>query len=340
MRVLISGTVLEQRKAAVLRALVEEHIQTSGPVSSRAVLERSGLEISSATVRNDLVILEQEGYVRQPHTSAGRIPTSKAYRYFVDHMVRPRLLAATRGRVHEFFSLVHHELGRMLQDTSDFLADLAHYPAVVLGPGLMGETMRGVHLIQLGPQVFLVVLVTDAGRVSQELVRLAIPLDPEDLAGAERFVNQGLRDRPVNAAIEMASSDPELPEPVGAVVRAVAEVAARSQHASRQIYLGGTSQLASLWEDLAELHQVLGLLEREALLLRLMEQSDEGTWVRIGSELPVSEQVDLAVVAASYDVAGRPAGRVGVLGPMRMDYGRAVSIVEEVSEGLAESLGS
>jgi heat-inducible transcriptional repressor len=332
--------MLDQRKSEVLRALVEEHIRTGEPVSSRSILERSGLSVSSATIRNDLVALEREGFVHQPHTSAGRLPTATAYRYYVDHLSMPELRSSIRGKVQTFFSVVHHELGGLLQDTSDFLADLSHYPAVVLGPGLAGEVMRGVHLVQLGAKVFLVVLVTNAGRVSQELVRLTEPVATRELRAAERFLTRQLDGRPPAEAAEVGAGASELASPVAAIVRAVLEVVGRSERASGHVYLGGTSQLASLWEDLAELHRVLEVLEREALVLRLLEASAEGTTIRIGAELPVGDKVDLAVVAASYAVAGRPGGQVGVLGPMRMDYRRAISTVEEVSEGLAESLGS
>ncbi|MDP8957677.1 MAG: heat-inducible transcriptional repressor HrcA [Actinomycetota bacterium] len=332
--------MLDERKSEVLRALVGEHIRTGEPVSSHSVLDRSRLPVSSATIRNELVALEREGFIQQPHTSAGRVPTAKGYRYYVDHLSPSRLGSAARTRVDQFFSVVHLELGRLLQETSDFLAEMARYPAVVLGPGLLGETLRGVHLVHLGSQVFLVVLVTDAGRVSQELVRMAIPITPQALEGAERFLGERLAGQTLAAAAGAAEEAEDEAPMVFGIVRAVAEVAVRSEHVSRQVYLGGTSQLASLWEDLAELHRILELLERQPLVLRLLEEAGPETTIRIGSELPVRDKVDLAVVAASYDVAGRPTGRVGVLGPMRMDYRRAISVVKEVSEGLAENLGA
>lgn len=333
--------MLDERKSEVLRALVEEYIVTGQPVSSTAVLERSGLGVSSATIRNDLASLESEGFATQPHRSAGRVPSAKAYRYYVDHLSPAPLRVNTRTRIHQFFSAVHRELGRLLQETSEFVAELTHYPAVVLGPGLRGEELRGIHLVGLGPQVALVVMVTDAGRVSQELVRLPGRIELEDLEVAERFLSRHLEGQTLAGTAGFPVPPGELPSPVDTIVDAVTSAVGRSEQVSRHVYLGGTSQMASLWEDLTDLHRVLELLERHALMLRVLEAAGHGTEIRIGEELAVGRPpVDLAVVSTGYQVAGQEAGRVGVLGPMRMDYRRAISVVEEVSEGLAESLGS
>lgn len=331
--------MLDERKSEVLRAVVEEYILVGQPVSSAAVLERSGLGVSSATIRNELAALEREGYVIQPHTSAGRIPTARAYRYFVDHLAPAPLRWVTRSRIRQFFSAVHRELGRLLQETSDLVAELARYPAVVLGPGLRGETLRGIHLVPLGSQVILVVLVTDAGRASQELVRLSVPAGAEELASAERLLAERLAGETLSDTLTQPLPGP-VPDSVQPILEGVGDAVRRSEQVARSIYLGGTSQMAALWEDLQELHRVLELLEHETAVLRLLEAGGGSTEIRIGSELAMGEPVDLAVVSSPYRLAGRLGGRVGVLGPMRMDYRRAISVVEEVSEGLAESLGS
>ncbi|MBT8198737.1 MAG: heat-inducible transcriptional repressor HrcA [Acidimicrobiia bacterium] len=333
--------MIDDRKARVLEALVEEYIATGEPVSSRAVLDRSGLSVSSATVRNDLASLESYGFVSQPHTSAGRVPTDTGYRYYVDHCSPARLRAATRSRISGFFSSVHSQLGRLLQETSGLLADLTHYPAVVLGPGLVGESIRGIHLVPLGERVLLVVVVTNTGRVSQELVQLPAALADSDLEKVEAILDKaycGHTFSETGEVMDAISADRAAPS-IRSAISEIVKNLQRAEQSTREVYLGGTSQATSLWEDLAAVRRMLSLLEHEAVVMELIGAEEEGTTVRIGTELDAAEEGDLAVVASSYDAGEHGSGRVGVLGPMRMDYRRTIKVVEEIGESLGDRLG-
>jgi len=334
--------MLDERKSEVLRALVEEHIRTAEPVSSQAILDLTRLNVSPATIRNDVAALERDGYVVKPHTSAGRIPTSLAYRYYVDNCTPRRLQTSTRTKISGFFSSFHHGLSELLKDTTDLLSDITHYPSVVVGPGLGGEAIHGVHLVQIAGQLVLVVLVTDSGRVNQELVRLAEPVDRNEVSRAEQLMEELLENRSlVEASATAAMLAKEWPASVAELVQGVLAAAARAEEVTRDVYVGGTSQMASLWEDMAKVHRVLELFEREALVLSILTNVPEGTGIQIGGELPVNDdEVDIAVVSTTYQVGGKAGGSVGVIGPMRMDYRRAISAVEEVRENLEESLGS
>ena len=149
--------MLDERKAAILRAVVEEYIDTAQPVGSAHVVKTSGVRVSSATVRNDMATLEQEGYLRQPHTSAGRIPTEKGYRFFVDHLGQPASLRRSDAvQVRSFFEQAHGELEQMLQDTSRLLGDLTSYAGVVVGPAAKETTVRSVQVVGLTPTAALV----------------------------------------------------------------------------------------------------------------------------------------------------------------------------------------
>ncbi len=325
--------MLDERKAAILAALVEAHIATGAPVSSRAILDRSGLECSSATIRNEMVVLERLGLVVQPHTSAGRVPTDRGYRYYVDHLSPDSLRASTRGRIETFFGTVHAEFSRILRETSEMLSEITHYPAVVLGPGLRGHVVRDLHLLSLDPEAVVVVVITETGRVHQAIVRPPQPVSTDEVATAagllETLVGRELSDE---TSVGKLDSPPDVAALVAATVAAITAALDRG----REIYVGGTSRMVDLWEDLAKLHRVLALLEREATVLELLDDRAEGTSVRLGSEIHAAEQ-DLAVVSAAYLTAGAR-GRVGVLGPMRMDYRRSIRVVEEVSEALGDSL--
>ena len=333
--------MLDERKAEVLRVLVEEYISSGEPVSSRAILECSKLDVSPATIRNDLSALDREGLAIQPHTSAGRIPTGRAYRYYVDHLTPRRLRAPTREKIHGFFSSVHQELGRLLKSTSELVADLSKYPSIVTGPGMAGEHVHGVSLVPLGGHAVLLVLVSDAGRVGKEVLTLDHLVEETMVDEAERVLSGMLHGRLLAG---VASLHDEVPEDLSAATREVVEegldAVGLSEDASRDVYVGGTSQMASLWEDLSTVHRVLGMLEREALVMGIMSSAPPGTVIQIGDELPMQDEVDLAMISTPYEVGGVSAGRIGVLGPMRMDYSRTISIVEEVSDNLQDSLGS
>jgi heat-inducible transcriptional repressor len=327
--------MLDDRKATILAALVEDYIDSGAPVSSRSVLERSGLECSSATVRNELVVLESEGYVVQPHTSAGRVPTERGYRYYVDHLSPGRLRGATQSQIETFFSTVQAELGRILRETSDLLSDITRYPAIVLGPGLRGHHLRDLHVLGVEPGTALLILVTDTGRVHQAVLKGGTACTPSELASAQEL----LRDHLVGGTIADDPPAPEtdgLPAPaVGLVTDAMVALSAAAA-GGRDIYVGGTSRMVELWADLAKLHGILSLLDREAAVALLLDDQEDGTTVRIGPETGVAQD-DLAVVSTPYAVAGTKS-RIGVLGPLRMDYRRTISVVEEVSEALGETL--
>ena len=180
--------MLDDRRSQVLQALVEEYISTGQPVSSRAVLVNSGLNVSSATIRNDLAKLESYGFVTQPHTSAGRVPTPAGYRYYVDHCSPSKLRNATRERIESFFAGFHEELGKLLKQTSGLLSDISHYPAIVIGPGFGDEIVHGLHLVHLDGPVVMVVTVGESGRVGQEVVKLRFNPTDRELDTAEQLL--------------------------------------------------------------------------------------------------------------------------------------------------------
>ena len=332
--------MLDDRRALILQALVEEYIRTGQPVSSRAILEASGLQVSSATVRNELAKLESYGFVEQPHTSAGRVPTHQGYRYYVDHCSPTRLRSATRTRIESFFADVHRELSKLLQDTSGLLSDLSHYPAVVVGPGLGDEKVVAFHLVPLSPAVLLAVTIAESGRVTRDIVRLKRDITEPDLVRTETIVAKAFSGSTITDGRANLARIPsgELPDQVRRTARAISDSLAGAEVRTADVYVGGTSQLAELWEDLAQVHSMLGLLETDSLVRRMVEDPGAGTAVRIGAELQL-EDVELAVVSSDYEAGDHGIGRGGVIGPMRMDYRRTIKLVEEVSEGLGESLG-
>lgn len=333
--------MLDGRRARILRIMIEEHIRTGEPVSSRAILESGNLAVSSATIRTELVALEAAGYAFQPHTSAGRIPTPQAYRYYVDSLMRPRETPVASARVAEFFASVQTELGRLLKATSALLSEITHFPSVVTSPSIASEVIRAVHLVRTTVNTVLMVVVTVAGRVSQTLLHLPVPVDSADVQEAERLIRRFQVGASMSESLDLEAMSLANPtERVASVLRQAAAAFENTGAADHELYMGSASYLTAAWGELSKVQGVLDVLEREAALLEVLGHLPAGTEVRIGSELGIDSATDISLVTTTYgEESVGPAGRLGVLGPMRMDYGRTIRVLEEIGDGLDESLG-
>jgi len=330
--------MLEDRRSEILRALVEEHIRSGEPVSSRAIVERARLSVSTATVRHDLTALESEGYVIQPHTSAGRIPTSAAYRYYVDHLGPGRLRSTAQAKINTFFGDVHLELSKLLKETSDLLAEVTDLPAVVVAPALMGDRVRAVHSVQITGDQVLLVVVTEGERVLQQRTRVRVPITTRELEDAQRVVNAAAVGRDIGADLKIGDDEMrQLEEPVREAVLSLNDGLHLAAASGTEMFIGGTQRMTAVWEDLSAVQRILEVLAREAEVMKILAVAS-GTSIQIGAELPVHD-IDLAVVSTTYD-AGSSGGSVGVIGPMRMNYKRAISAVEEVSRELEDRIST
>ncbi|MFO7300568.1 MAG: heat-inducible transcriptional repressor HrcA [Actinomycetes bacterium] len=330
--------MLEDRKAEVLRVLVEEHIRTGEPVSSKTIAEISGLGVSAATIRNDLAVLEQEGYVVQPHTSAGRVPTAKAYRYYVDHLEvqsRPRL----HRRISAMFGEMNMELSKLLRATSDLLAELTELPAVVVAPGIRRDRIKSLHAVQLTTEQMLVVVITEAGRVVQHRGRLTVPVGSDLVETAQRFVAAELVGQELGSVREIPPERlEELDEPMRALVDTLVDCVHAAASSGNEMFVAGAQRMPTAWDDASTISRVLEILQREAELMKIIAGASALT-VQLGTEMLEHEPLDLAVVSRTFDASGE-AGSVGVIGPMRMNYKRAIQAVEEVSRELESQIGS
>jgi heat-inducible transcriptional repressor len=329
--------MLDDRRSKVLKGLVEEYIRTGEPVSSQCVLDRSGLDVSSATIRSDLSRLESYGFVDQPHTSSGRVPSQQGYRFYVDHLAPAKLREVTRQRIDTFFHEVHRQISDVLKDTSTFVNELTTYPAVVIGPTTSTDVIKEVRLVALGGPIVLVVAVADNGRVHQDFVDVGEEVDQEALASAERLLSAAFSGRTLDAPEQDRLSAHDLPAAVKRVISPVSDHLASAHSEEREVYVSGTSQMVSLWNDLTMVQNLLSILEEEAALVELVTDEAEGTHVRFGSD--IGRDTDLAVVTTTYETATGGTGQVGVIGPLRMNYQRTIRVVEEVSDGLEDRFG-
>jgi heat-inducible transcriptional repressor len=331
---------MEPRKAEILRAIVEEYVETAQPVGSQRVARSRRLGVSSATIRNDMTVLEREGYLAQPHTSAGRIPTDLGYRYFVDHFTdEAGLLAPDRRAISEFFDSAHRALEDLLHETSQFLARVTDHAAVVVGPQPDAAVVRSVQLVTLQPTVVLAVAVLSNGAVEKEVLQLDRDVDESRVGAAaaalgSQLTGQALTDLPGLRP----SGDADVDHLAGLARDGLAE----HRPTAEPLYVGGTSRIAAEQQSFATVEsaaRLLEMLEHQVVVVSLVRDLlDEGVTVRIGSENEIEELRDFAIVLAPYEVEGELAGTVGVLGPTRMDYRQALAAVAAVSQQLGRLL--
>jgi heat-inducible transcriptional repressor len=333
--------MLDERKAAILRAVVEEYIDTAQPVGSAHVVKSTGVKVSSATVRNDMATLEQEGYLRQPHTSAGRIPTEKGYRFFVDHLEAP---AALRGadavQVRSFFEHAHGEIEQMLHDTSRLLGDLTSYAGVVVGSTTAEATLRSVQVVGLTPSAALVVTVLSNGSVEKH----SLDLSDGGPTLADGVGEERLGAASAHLAAHLVGSPRSHLAPLPRTGDAVCDLALTalrldSGDEADHVFVGGTSRIASAFDAIETVREVLGILEQQYVVVTLLRDViDRGLQVAIGTETGMAPLAECALIVAPYRVEGEPAGTIGVLGPARMDYPQAMAAVAVVSHRLSERL--
>ena len=332
--------MLDDRKAAILRAVVEEYIETAQPVGSTSVARAPGLAVSPATVRNEMGALERDGYLAQPHTSAGRIPTDKGYRFFVDSLTPSgRLDASQSQQVKLFFARAHGELERMLSDTSRFLAGLTDYAAVVVRDVDDPAAVKSVQLVSLAPRVALVVVVLASGAIEKRTMDLTADVDEVVVGAASAHLAKEMVGtkfgRPVSA---LPSGDAAVDMVVGAAVSSLAEAQGEDAH-QPQVFVGGAARMASAFDAVGTIRQVLDTLEQQYVIVTLVKDVlDRGLSVAIGAELGVQPLADCSVVVAPYEIEGETAGTVGILGPTRMHYEQTLAAVAVVSRRLGQAL--
>ena len=336
--------MLDERKATILRAVVTEYIESAQPVGSSHVATSPEITVSSATVRNAMAALEAEGYLRQPHTSAGRVPTEKGYRFFVDQLGGPgRLGASETQQVRSFFARAHGEIEQMLADTSRLLSNLTRYAAVVVGPPHEVATVRAVQLVMLAPRVVLAVVVLSNGAVEKHTVELDIDVDElvVNAAGARlsaAAVGRSLAD--VSAlAPQAVVSEAEAATQLDRLVRRTLQALGGDQRHDGEVFIGGASEMVSSFDAVGTVSEILRILEQQLLVVNLLEDVlDRGLSVAIGRETGNEALADCSLVVAPYVVDGETAGTIGVLGPTRMHYDQALSAVAVVANRLGRRL--
>lgn len=327
--------MLDARKSAILTAIVEEYIETAQPVGSGLVGASTDLNVSSATIRSEMSALEAEGYLVQPHTSAGRIPTEKGYRYFVDTAGQVELRTPEQFHIATFFQEMRGEIEHMMRDTASLLSDLTRYAGVVVDHSTDAVTVRSLQLVELTPTVVLAVVVMSNGTIDKHTIELPTDLDSASVAKLQTVLAEAVVGHQLASPDALTPlGDPRLDDLSAAMFATITQ-----GPSSDRVYVNGASRVAGEFGAIETVKKVLTILEQQLVVVNVMSgMLARGLQVAIGTETGEDRLGDCSVVISPYEIDGEPAGSIAVLGPTRMNYPQAMATVAVVSRQLGRRL--
>ncbi len=331
---------MSTRRLEILRAIVDEYVATQEPVGSKSIAEHHGLGISPATIRNEMAVLEDEGLITQPHTSAGRIPTDRGYRVFVDKLATVKPLSSAERRAIETFLEGALDLDDVVMRTVRLLADVTKQVAVVQYPSIIKSRVRHVELVAITPSRLLMILITDSGRVEQRSIELTQDVPEIFIATLRTQLNNAMVGHRLPDVADrfsgiMESYSARERRDVAIVISSVIEMA--MERAEEKVVLAGTANLARFHEDFSTtMHPVLEALEEQVVLLRLLGENNSNAdidtvLVRIGEEQSEANLRSTSLVTVGYGTNENALGALGVIGPTRMDYAGSIAAVSAVA---------
>lgn len=337
---------LDQRKLRILQAIIDDYILTAAPVGSRTISKRADFNISSATIRNEMSDLEEMGYLEQPHTSAGRVPSNKAYRLYVNHiMQRAQLNDQERKAIRGYFNSRISQVEGLVRQTATALSDITRYTAMVLPPQLNIVRIKHIQLVQLSAERALLVLVTDTGLIRDTMLRMPEGMNPSDLERFSNMLNATLRDKRLD---QMAVDELMLLVDgmdgertfLSGVLEAVEESVKKE---AQRVELSGATNILyhPEYSDMNKAKTFLSALEGQDTLYQMLKKAATLEFsITIGDENEQEQLRDVSIVTATYRIGNEPMGSFGILGPTRMQYSRVLAILEYMQLSLSEALAS
>jgi len=330
---------ISSRQSFILRKVVEAHVELDQPVGSKWIAERDDVPWGPSTVRAELARLEEAGLLEHPHTSAGRVPTDRGYRTYVDELLVEGKLPVPRKRLE--LSTMRREVDEAMRATSEQLSQVTNLLALVTAPPIETATIRRVEVLLLQPQVAMVVVITSTGGVTKRVISYDAPVDPGLVDWAGSYLNEAVGGLDVGArALGARLADPELSPAERAFLATLSPAfTSLEDTAGNTLYMDGAARLLSehRFQELSQLGALMEVLEHRQALLGVLRQSlgEPSVYLRIGGENSTPEMRSLSLVAANYGLARRNLGAVSVIGPLRMDYPNAVVAVRQAARELS-----
>ncbi len=336
---------LDERKYLILQAIIDDYILTAMPVGSRTISRKSGVGYSPATIRNEMSDLEELGYLDQPHTSAGRVPSNKAYRLYVDHLIKTsKLTNDERERMHDHLVSRSKQVESVIRSAAGVLSDATKYTSVIVAPKLGSLRIKHVQLVPVAERTALMIIVTNAGIVKDAVIRVPDGLDADDLYSISRVLTQKLADKPLEAVrqafSELLRSAEQNRKLLGEALQVIEKRLEEGGDAS-DVIVGGSTNLLEYpeYSDVNKARSFLSVLESKDTLRKLLNRDGSmEVSIRIGPENQLPALSDCSIVTASYRLGDQSTGTLGIIGPTRMNYNRVISVLDFMSRALSDVL--
>lgn len=337
--------MLTNRQLLILQVIINDFIQSARPVGSRTLSKKDEITFSSATIRNEMADLEELGFIEKTHSSSGRIPSEKGYRYYVDHLLSPVKLTKTDlDLIHSIFKEKIFELEKTVQKSAQILSDLTNYTSIVLGPTLSENYLKQIQIVPIQPDKAVAILVTNTGHVENRTINFPAKVD---LADIEKLVNI-LNDR--LAGVPMDELNERIFKEVVTYLRrhianydSILESLRSTFHPAahvEKLFFGGKINMLNQPEfhDIERVRSLLSLIEKEQDVLKLFQSSKAGISIKIGKENDYEEMENCSLITATYTVDTKQIGSIAIIGPTRMNYSRVVSLPQRRDFGLVKSI--
>lgn len=337
---------MDSRKEKILEAVVLDYIETAEPVGSRTISKKYDLGVSSATIRNEMADLEEMGLIEQPHTSAGRIPSEAGYRYYVDYLMHKSDIQEEAKQL--ITTTIHNkreQVGEVLRDSMKLLADVTNCTTVMMLDDKRGTTLKLLQLLPVEPGKALMVIIMEDDKIENRFLDIPESMTKEDLELVSMMINQNLRGLKVddwqrNILENIFQNLTHQRQVVDCALEMLSSILG-FQNTDNKIYLGGGLNMLSQpeFKDVTKVKNLLESLEQQEVLAQLMEADDNetGITVKIGAETGLDQVKDCSVIVANYKVKGETVGKVGLIGPTRMDYATAISMLNTMALTLEEA---
>jgi len=335
---------LDERKFLILQAIIDDYISTAMPVGSRTISRKSGVGFSPATIRNEMSDLEELGYLDQPHTSAGRVPSDKAYRLYVDRLLKVGKLSQDESeRMHDYMQARSAQVDGVIRSAAQVLADATQYTSVIVAPKLGTLRIQHIQLVPVAECTALLIIVTNLGIVKDAVIRVPDGLDADDLYAISRRLTQRLANKPLEAVrqtfSELLRENENNRRLMGETLRVIEKKLEAED--STEVVIGGSSKLLNYpeYSDVQKAKNFLAVLESKDKLRKLVgREGGMEVTIRIGAENDVPEMSDCSIVTARYRVGDQATGTLGIIGPTRMNYNRVIPVLEFMSRAMSEIL--
>ncbi|MBE5816905.1 MAG: heat-inducible transcription repressor HrcA [Clostridiales bacterium] len=337
---------IDDRKLTILQMIIDDYINTAEPIGSRSISKKYNFELSAATIRNEMAELEEMGYLHQPHTSAGRIPSDKAYRFYVDKLMNVNALSVDEAsKLKTIYDNKSSELESLLTKAARTISDITNYTSIAVTPRLDNIILKSVRLIPVDSNLALLIIVTDNGTVKDLLINVPENVTAEALDNISRILVKSFSNKRLseidNAAIEILQREMiKNKEFFHRLVDAITDTISGEE--GRTVITEGVNNILNFpeYKDVIKAQEFFSILKRKDILFKIADNSTSGVNVYIGDENEFSEMKSYSIITATYNIHDRVCGAIGIIGPTRMEYNKMIAVMDNVGRAISKKLES